>query len=294
LENQILEGEEVTITAENEMVIKDRTSASAKISGDDLKALPVEGFQEVLELQAGITRGLDGSLHIRGGRSSEIQYYVDGIAVSNPFNNNLAIPVENNTIQELEVISGTFNAEYGQAMSGIVNIVTREGTDRFTGSLSSYFGDFFSEHRDVFSHITDFNPFAQQYSEFSLSGPLFWKLKFFASGRFVDQENWLFGRRIFMNHDSSNFSSPNPDDWYLEQTGDSAYVPMNPYQSLSGQVKLNCTLSPSLNLAYNFINNSNTGKDYSHYYKLNPDARNLRHISAGGENHRTDEQKERC
>ena len=86
---------------------------------------------------------------------NEIKYYVDGIAISNPFNNALAVPVENNAIQELEVISGTFNAEYGQAQSGIVNIVTKEGTDKFTGSLSAYFGDFYSKHTDIFWNIDD-------------------------------------------------------------------------------------------------------------------------------------------
>ena len=39
----------------------------------------------------------------------------------------MAVEIENNAIQELQFISGTFNAEYGQAMSGIVNIVTKDG-----------------------------------------------------------------------------------------------------------------------------------------------------------------------
>ena len=74
------------------------------------------------------------------------------------------MPVENNAIQELEVISGTFNAEYGQAQSGIVNIVTKEGTDILTGSLSAYFGDFYSKNSDIFWNIDDFNPTSQKYS----------------------------------------------------------------------------------------------------------------------------------
>jgi len=247
LEPQTIEGEEVVVTAERELIVKDRTSASAKISDEDIKALPVENFQDVIEIQAGVTKGLDGSLHIRGGRSSEIQYYVDGIVVSNPFTNSIALPVENNAIQELEVISGTFNAEYGQAMSGIVNIVTKEGTDRFNGNFTTYFGDFVSKHTDEFNNIDNFNPVAQQYYETSLSGPLLFNdLKFFASGRFVDQENWLYGDRRFLTSDSSNFSATNPDDWYIEKIGDNKKVPMNPYQGLSGQVKLTYNLSSAI------------------------------------------------
>ena len=53
--------------------------------------------------------------------------------------------IENNAIREVEIISGTFNAEYGQAMSGIVNIVTKEGGAEFEGSASVSFGSHYSE-----------------------------------------------------------------------------------------------------------------------------------------------------
>ncbi len=273
LTQQAIKGGEVVVTAQREMIMKDQTSASAKVSGEDIKTLPVENFSEVLQLQAGVTTGLGGGIHIRGGRSSEIQYYVDGIAVTNPLSNSLAIPIENNAIQELEVISGTFNAEYGQAMSGIVNIVTRDGTDQFTGSLSAYMGDFLSSHSDVFIGIDAFKPTAQQYYEFSLSGPtLVKKLNFFTSGRVTHQDNWLYGRRVYSFSDSSNFSSPDPNDWYIERTGDSALVSMHPYQSYSGQVKFTYSPWSSVNISYNLIANASEGKNYSHYYKFNPDA----------------------
>lgn len=104
--------EEVTILADRAMVVKDRTSASAKVDGEAILSLPVDNFIDAVALQAGVTRGAGGSLHIRGGRSSEIKYYVDGVPVSNPFSNALAAPVENTAVQEVEVISGTFNAEF--------------------------------------------------------------------------------------------------------------------------------------------------------------------------------------
>jgi len=274
LDEVVLVGEEVVVTAERPMVIKDLTSVSAKIDGEAIKNLPVETFTEVITLQSGITTGMTGGIHIRGGRSSEIKYYVDGIAISNPFNNELAVPVENNAIQELEVISGTFNAEYGQAQSGIVNIVTKEGTDRLTGSFSAYIGDFYSDHTNIFWNIDNFSATAQQYFEGNISGPLFIpKLKFFASARFTDQENWIQGRRIFLPQDSSSFAATNPDEWYIEHSGDSAYVAMNPNKSISGQFKLTYQFKPSLKLSYNLIANSNEGKSYNGKYRLNPDSR---------------------
>ena len=274
MSEEVVEGETVVVVAEKEMIVKDLTSASAKVSGETISELPVESFEEVLTLQAGITTGLDGSLHIRGGRSSEIKYYVDGIAISNPFNNGLAVPVENNAIQELEVISGTFNAEYGQAQSGIINIVTKDGTDELTGSFSAYTGDFISSNDDIFWNIDDVNLSAQQYYEGSLSGPLLTsKLKFFASGRFTDHENWLYGQRVFEPIDSSSFVETNPDNWYIEQTGDGQFVSMNPTQSFSGQVKLTYQLIPSVKLSYTFMANEAESKNFSPRFRLNPDSR---------------------
>ena len=81
----------------------------------------------LLQLQAGVSKDADGGFHIRGGRSSEIAYQVNGISITDPYDNSRGIDIDNSSIQELQVISGTFNAEYGNAMSGIVNTVTKEG-----------------------------------------------------------------------------------------------------------------------------------------------------------------------
>ncbi len=274
LSEELIEGEEIVVIAKQPMVRRDLTSSSAKVSGETIKALPVESFQEILSLQSGITTGINGGLHIRGGRSSEIKYYVDGLAVSNPFNNSLAVPVENNAIQEVEVISGTFNAEYGQAQSGIINIVTKEGSDVFTGSVSAYSGDFLSSHDDIFMNIDDVDPFSQNYVEADLSGPLFTnKVKFFASGRFTKLENHLYGRRVFLPIDSSSFAALDPSEWYVESTGDSQFVPMNNNQNFSGNIKLTANILPELKASYNFSANIRESKSYSNDYKLNPDSR---------------------
>lgn len=150
LEEQVIEGEEVVVIAQASLITVDQTSASAKVSGDDILKLPVQSFVQTVSAQAGVSQGQGGSLHIRGGRSSEIKYYVDGIAVSNPFSNGLAVPVENTAVQEVEVISGTYNAEYGQANSGIVNIVTRDGGNEFKGTFIGSLGSYQTGDKGVF------------------------------------------------------------------------------------------------------------------------------------------------
>ncbi len=137
-------GEEVVVTAERELIRKDLTSSAVSISSEELLSLPVREVGEVLELQAGVVRDAGGQLHIRGGRSNEILYMIDGMQVLDPLNRTSGLRIDNQSIQELQAITGTFNAEYGQALSGVINIVTRQGSDKFRFNLSAYLGDHLS------------------------------------------------------------------------------------------------------------------------------------------------------
>lgn len=122
----------ITVVAERPLIQKDVTSKRYVIDGDLITdRLPVSSLDDVLSLQAGIVRDEEGQIHIRGGRSGEISYLIDGVYVRDPFNNSQGGTVDYEAIQQLEIITGTFNAEYGNAMSGIVNIVTKEGSDDY-------------------------------------------------------------------------------------------------------------------------------------------------------------------
>lgn len=265
--------EEVTITADRALVEKDRTSASAKVSGEQILALPVDNLLDTVGMQAGVTRGSGGSLHIRGGRSTEIKYYVDGVAVSNPFSNSLATPVENTAVAEVEVISGTFNAEFGQANSGIVNIVTKNGSDRFEGTFIASVGGFASGRDDVYYDIDAASPTGQRRMEGSLSGPTGIKgLTFFANTAFTDLAGYLYGQRVFLPADSSSFSGP-PSTWSIASTGDSSRVAMNPSTGLTNLVKLTWQATGNLRLSYSVTRNFYKARSYSHFYRLNPEHR---------------------
>jgi len=129
-------GETIEVTAERPLVKKDLTSTESSVGSDVIENLPVENFSDVVNLQAGVVDG-----HFRGGRLGEVTYLIDGVPVNDVYSGSYALEVENNSIQELTVISGTFNAEYGQAMSGVVNVVTKEGTQHYRGNITLYGGD---------------------------------------------------------------------------------------------------------------------------------------------------------
>ena len=74
-------------------------------------------------------------MHIRGGRGNEISYYVDGASLEDPLLGGMGTHIQLDTVAELVINRGGFNAQYGEAMSGVVNIVTREGSGALSGTL---------------------------------------------------------------------------------------------------------------------------------------------------------------
>lgn len=134
--------DEVVVTAKAPLIQKDLTSTISTITREKIENLPVASFTELLSLQAGVV-GDGSNLHIRGGRSNEVAYLIDGMYVKDPLLGGLAASINNDAIQEMSLLSGTFNAEYGNALSGVVNIVTRDGSEKYQGKIelrSSEFG----------------------------------------------------------------------------------------------------------------------------------------------------------
>jgi outer membrane receptor protein involved in Fe transport len=164
--------DEVVVTAESPLIQKDLTSTISVIRREDIESLPVARFTDLLELQAGVV-GSGSRLHIRGGRTNEVAFLVDGMLVKDPLLGGLATQINNDAIQEMSLLSGTFNAEYGNAMSGIVNIVTRDGSEQYRGRVEVRTSEF---------GIDRYVQFGQNRFNGNLSGPLLHpSVRFFVS-----------------------------------------------------------------------------------------------------------------
>lgn len=266
--------EQVVVEAKRPMVIKDLTSSQTTIDQSQIEALPVESLEQILALQAGITTGSGGELHIRGGRSTEIAYNVNGVSAINPFDFGKTVNISTNAIQELSVVSGTFNAEYGNALSGVVNTITKEGGQTYKGSLSYYTGDYLSNNSKVFFNINDFNPINNQVVEGTFGGPIPFtsNLTFFVSGRYNRDKGYLYGQRQHTIYDSLSRDSNNPDVVYVAQTGDNSIVAMNPSTDLNTTAKLTYKPIPTIKINYDFVYSNSEYNLYAHDFKYNPDA----------------------
>lgn len=260
---------EVVVKAERPLVQRDLTSSSATVSSSEITMMPVENINQIINLQAGVVSG-----HFRGGRSNEVAYLVDGIPMNDAFNNTMNIEIENSSIREMEIISGTFNAEYGQAMSGIVNMVMKEGSQNYEATASAYAGSYVTAHSDIFRNLNRIQSDGARDVQFSFSGPVPYirDLTFFTTGRYFKDNGYLYGKRVYnVWDDVPVFPDPgNSTVFAARATGDGSYVPMNPNDKKSFNGKLTYNIE-NWKFSYGIFWDDSWSKGYDHSYAWTPD-----------------------
>lgn len=204
--------EAITVQGEaNPLVPRDQTSSKAVTTGDVVDALPVPDVRSVVALQPGVveTNDFRGQV-IRGGRPGEAAVYLDGVLVRN-FNTGAQgnLTLQTNAVEEVDVLLGGFGAEYGQASSGVINLVSKGGSTNWTGALSF-----------ETDQVTIGKSYGYSRAEASISGPLLGeKLGFTLAGTAIGQED---ARPTFMGADAGMM----PYQDY--RTGETKMIPITP------------------------------------------------------------------
>lgn len=150
----------IVVVAERPVVIKDRTASLRIVEAEQIQSLPTRGYRDIVALQPGVVVRTGNLLNVRGGRSSEVAYFVDGFSQQDPLTGISTTQINNNDLEEVSIVTGGFNAEYGWIASGAVNVTTKSGTDKLSGTLEAVTDNF---HGSSF----DYNVYNA-----SLSGPL--------------------------------------------------------------------------------------------------------------------------
>ena len=167
-----VELEETVLTLEQDVVVigdkplmdVEETQSKRTISKDEIDALIVENVQNIVSQQSGVVVNNTNEVHIRGGRTYENAFLLDGVSVQDPIaGTGFGLQLSASSIEEVEVITGGFNAEFGQATSGIVNVKTKEGSDKYSGGLTY--------KRDHLGNKNSFYVFNVDVIEANLSGP---------------------------------------------------------------------------------------------------------------------------
>ncbi|MEO8168085.1 MAG: TonB-dependent receptor, partial [bacterium] len=261
----MIEADAVTVVAERPLVDTRQTSSIAILNRDDMDKLPIQTLNDVVNLQAGVVDG-----HFRGGRAGEVQYQIDGVSVNNPYDNSSVIQLDKSVLQEVQVITGTFDAEYGQAMSGVVNAVLRSGSDeRYEVSAEAYGGNYALDAAGLrtFPNAKFYVPPSIQSYTLSLSGPaLLPQTSFLINVRRFTDNGFLYGERRFLPNDMSDFGSK-----IFRPTGDNEILPMSRNEEWSGQFKISNHSLGDIQISYQAIASLAKSKTFDFSYRLNPD-----------------------
>lgn len=161
LEPSIMELEDqIVVIAKRPIIQQDLTSSRTIMNSKELEAIPFEDVQNIVNITPGVVDG-----NFRGGRDGETLYQIDGVTTMDPMFNNFDTDIPEFAIEEISVITGGFSAEYGNAQSGVVNMVVKEGGPIYNGSIRYKTSDY----GKVISDWTDVH--ALQNFEFSFGGP---------------------------------------------------------------------------------------------------------------------------
>jgi outer membrane receptor protein involved in Fe transport len=265
---------EVVVTAKRPVVDLEQTSSMAVVQREEIAQLPVQELQDIVSLQAGVV-GTGSDLHFRGGRVGEVQYQVDGVSVNNSYDNKSALRIDRSLLEEVQVISGTFDAEYGQAMSGVVNAVLRRGSDKFRWDAEIYRGAYLysDERRDVNYDSYDWNPVfdpndSQNY-QLGASGPTgLPKTYFIANLRRGVTLGYLRSEFRFAPTDSNDYQNK-----IFKPSGDLSHRALGTSREWSGLAKLDNRSIPDVNVAYQGILNQIESRAEDWKFRFMPDGR---------------------
>ncbi|HOV98094.1 MAG TPA: carboxypeptidase-like regulatory domain-containing protein [Bacteroidota bacterium] len=134
LKQTAIEQEAIVVEATRPDVEPEKTSTSAIVRPEDVQSLAgVRDVGDVIGLAADVTDG-----HFRGGRTNEELYTLQGMGINNPLDNSSAFLPIVSAVEEIEVITSGFDAQYGNAQSGVVNITMKEGkSDKWRSHFES-------------------------------------------------------------------------------------------------------------------------------------------------------------
>lgn len=272
LSSTIIElGRTDTYRLEAPIIKRDETHTIHTLTPFDFKLLPIETIQDLVKILPGVSIDASGNYHSRSGRSKEILFLTDGFLNMNPLEPSNNYDILSEEIHEMLVKTGTFNAEYGHALSGVVNILTHKIPSNYSGFITFQTGDIVSMHSEQFSEeIETIDPLNNLKIQGAFGGPIpkFLKdrLYFYISGRYWDDEGYLYGKKVY-----------EPDGELIRDMENAEFIVLNPLKKLNITNKISYQIRPNMRLLYSAFYKTQKGRTYQseedHRWKFIPDSK---------------------
>ena len=194
--------EEIVVTAEAPVVDPDQVGSQQVFTNEYLNKAALgsanRSYQSVLSQSAGVSGGANPNVF--GATLGENSYLIDGISTTDPVTSTFGTNFNFDAIQEIAFNTGGFEAEYGGATGGIVNVITKSGGNTFSGNIDVRYRD-----SDFFEEGDFFDPDLQQ-TEFLNPGATL-------GGPVLRDRLWFFTAYEYTNSESTPAGSPTTRDF---------------------------------------------------------------------------------
>jgi hypothetical protein len=244
----------VEVVADKELINKYNTNAKRITTSEDIDALPVRGVDNILAVTPGVVLQ-DKTIFIRGGRQDEVGFYLEGSNITDPLVGGRQVTLVQDALEEINVQSGGYTAEYGNANSGIVRQQIKTGTPNWNFSLEFITDNVgFNTSDDRYTGAQNWGDAAYWYGYnetiFTLSGPLGMpNIRFFGlfNYNFIDDQT----PQALPGIDLGEVTyTPDPTDPSTSTTIDLTYPagarPMSWLQNYTGTASFNFDFNPSI------------------------------------------------
>ncbi len=197
---------EVTVTGEAPLVDTTSTTTGSSYNAAVISKLPVgRNYADIVFSQPGVqadfgeTQGRSQAISIYGSTSSENMFLIDGVNTTNVIKGFQGKDINNEFVQEVEVKTGGYQAEYGRNTGGVVNVITKSGGNEFHGGVFGYYNstgmrsDIKVENTPAYSETGDAQTAATQFPNSFLDGDNRSEGGFDLGGFAVKDMVWFFG-----------------------------------------------------------------------------------------------------
>jgi hypothetical protein len=135
--------EAITVAAENVVIDVTKSQTATSIRREDLELLPRgRDFTTVVAQAAGASdEAFLGGISIDGASGSENRFVMDGVDTTHPQDGVSGQSMVTDFIEEVQVKTAGYNAEYGGALGGVINAITKSGGNEFHGWVGAYYAD---------------------------------------------------------------------------------------------------------------------------------------------------------
>jgi hypothetical protein len=178
-------GAVVEVIAAAPAVDKTDVKTASNYRADTVDLLPnARTMEGVALLTPGVTVGVGGRVQIRGAMTSGNLYLLDGQNIADNAYNNRGLAIIDDSIEETQIITGAMSAEYGDVDGGVINSITRSGSNEFAGQLRWELSDPTWNATGPMQSRTALNNILGEQKTLSLSGPILKDKLWFAGSYF--------------------------------------------------------------------------------------------------------------